>query len=88
MWVCAVMSHPDENVNKMYRNDVDTRKKDIKTYMLKTVDWEDKLLKKCIKAYPEKCLSQIQKRIKYRILSDKMTEYCVYLQEANVNIEG
>lgn len=84
MWVTFFMCDPDNEKNKFYRYKIEERKKFIEENFYPDVDWESELLVKSMEAYPQKCLTAIQKALKEEI--DSMTERAKVLRETEYTV--
>lgn len=64
MWCVFFMADSSPIKNKLYRIPEEDRKKELKTEYYKDINFEDKDIQECIKQYPEKTMSTIEKTFK------------------------
>ncbi len=84
MWCILWMSDPDEDVNKYYRLPYNERL-DVCKEFNKEFNEEKEIIKDCINAYPEKCLSTIERA--YKMEKDQLAKRAEFLAEADYNFE-
>lgn len=64
MWICFLMCDPDEDINILFRIDLDKRRETIKENYYSQIDWNDELFNQCLTAYPNDCLTAVEKSLK------------------------
>ena len=69
MWAIFFMCDPDEEINKLYRYDLDKRKEHINNMF--TIDWDNETFKECIDSYPFDCMDSTKRALKEQIDSLK-----------------
>lgn len=62
MWVIVFMLSPDEEENLFYRRPVEERIEILKKFHPK-LDWNEPIFKKCLKHFPEDCLTNVEREI-------------------------
>jgi len=70
MYCITFFCDPDEEENKYFRMTEEVRKKNLKNYF-KEVDWNNKLFKKGLAAYPFECMDSIKRSLKEELESAK-----------------
>jgi len=63
MWCIVFFSDPDEERNIFFRNSPGERKKKILERYGKDIDWDDPLFDRCLKAYPEDCMTIVERAL-------------------------
>lgn len=79
MWCILWMSDPDEDTNKYYRLPEDQRFETCKNFN-KSFDKDDELTAQCLEAYPEVCLSTIERAL--RAEREAIAKRALFLQSA------
>lgn len=77
MWVIFFMCDPDEDKNKFYRIGYDTRLAMLKETYFAGFNEADELIQECMAAYPERCLTAVEKSLKQEI--DSMSALVNYI---------
>ena len=64
MWVIFFMSYPDEEVNFFAKKSIDEVKKSLNKTIAKDISYTNPAFKKCLKAFPNDCLSLMERTLK------------------------
>lgn len=83
-WCILWMSDPDEDTNKYYRLPYQDRLEVCQEYNPEFDDSKD-IIKTCLEAYPEICLTAIERA--YKLEKDQLVKRANFLAEAEYNFE-
>lgn len=85
MWCIVFYNDPDEERNIFFRGSPAERKEKILERYGKDIDWEDYLFQRCLKAYPEDCMTIVERALAME--KDKLMQRAELIRNTDLTLD-